>query len=139
MMDDDGSRGPRNAQGRLREWWRVRYWPGVNVWPAESPLHAVLHNPGRSTVIGDGGLGDLADRLTGAQMSILRAHEVSRALLRMPRDGRNIVLAMYDVPPRERPRSDRAVAEAMGMSRLQVIKALERAYGWMAGELGLPI
>lgn len=136
---DNRLQGPQTAKGRLTEWSRVRHWADVNVWPPESAMYAVLHNPGRATGSqSDGGMASLCDRNALALERKGRAKEVEQAMRMMPADLLAVVWEMYAVFQRERPRSDRVVAESLGIPRLEAIKRLERAYGWLSRELGLP-
>lgn len=138
-LEADRLQGPQSAQGRLREWSRVRHWEALNVWPKESAMYAVLHNPGRATnTQSDGGMASKMDRMEAALAAHNRMVEVAKALQAMPIVSRLIVDKMYVVSAREAPKSDRVVAEALGITRLEAIRRLERAYGWLAHELCLP-
>lgn len=129
---------PRNIEGRLREWSRARWYAPVNSWPSESGVHAVLHNPGRATAVkSDGGLGSLCDRTGHAIALEVRVIEVGRALNAMPAQLAQYVRYVYDVPQRERPKSERACAEKFGVSRDDCRRILARAYGWLERELDI--
>lgn len=133
------SHGPQTVVGRLREWSRARHYPALNCWPPESPMYAVLRSPGRATNTSqDGGLAAMMDRLTGAEAAHIRAVEAGRAIYSMPTDARAVVLAMYDVPKLERPRSVRDAAAMCGLKKTTYEVAMARALGWLSNEMGLP-
>lgn len=136
---DNRLQGPQTAKGRLTEWSRVRHWADVNVWPPESPMYAVLHNPGRASGSqSDGGMASLCDRHGLSLERKGRAKECEQAMRMLPPDLFAVVWEMYAVTQRERPKSDRVVSEALGLTRIEAIKRLERAYGWLGREMGLP-
>lgn len=132
------SYGPQDAAGRLREWSRARHFAGMNCWPPESPLYAVLRSPGRATNGAlDGGMASMMDRMKGAEAQHMRSIETGKAIYAMPLDARAVVLAMYDVPKLERPRSVREAAAMCGMKKTAYEVAMARAVGWLSNELGL--
>lgn len=129
---------PRNIEGRLREWSRARWYPPVNAWPSESGVHAVLHNPGKATAVkSDGGMGALCDR-SGRSIALeIRVMEVGQAVSAMPAQLAQFIRFVYDVPQRERPKSERACAEHFKVSRDDCRRILARAYGWLERELDI--
>lgn len=139
QMDDaeeDRGIGPRNVEGRLREWSRARWYPPVNAWPPESPLFAVLHAPGRATNGDpDGGMGSRAQVMRWALQREIRVIEVTKAIQMLPGQSREFIRHMYEVAQRERPRSERACAEHFKLGRDEFSKLLNRAYGWLEREL----
>lgn len=155
---DQRLQGPQNAVGRIREWARVRHWEAPNAFPA-SPFAKIAEMQDFAGARGvgmkydmvqeaddavatackpDGGMADFYERQRRSLSPHVRCRETAFALASLPAELRAVVLAMYVVPQRERPKSDRAVAEALGLTRLEVIKRLERAYGWVGRDLGLP-
>lgn len=133
---EDHGYAPRNVEGRLREWARARWYAPVNSWPPESPMYAVLHSPGRSTGgQSDGGMASRAWRQARALECEIRVIEVTKALQMMPIDLRDMIRHMYEVPQRERPKSERSCAEHHGMSRDEFARIISRAYGWLEREL----
>ena len=66
-----------------------------------------------------------------------RCLELRSMLLLMPQICTSAVVAMYETPDHE-PRSERGAAEKMGISRGEYVRHLERAFGWLERELGLP-
>lgn len=129
---------PRNVEGRLREWARARWYPPVNSWPPESPVYAVWKSPGRATDGSqDGGMAARVWRQARALECEIRVIEVTKALQMMPIDLRTLVRHMYEVPQRERPKSERACAEHFQMNRDEFGKRLQRAYGWLERELSI--
>ena len=149
-----GSRenGPETAKGRLYEWSRHRglLMPSAGI---PSPAYTIFReqcNAGaRATGIRyemlddvevppDGGLGEFCDRYQPAVEIVMRVRQVTEGLRSMPTAMQMVALTMYGVIPGERVRSDRYVADQLKMARLEVIKTMERAYGWMGRELGLP-
>lgn len=130
--------GPESARGRLYEWARARHWPELNVWPPESPMYAVLHNPGRATnVQSDGGMADNASRYSAAMAVWVRVVEVGQALDQMPRAFRLAVHAMYRVEKRERPRRIEEAAQIAGMPVPTFRKTMDHALVWLQGRLCL--
>lgn len=148
--------GPQSAIGRVREWGRVRHWEKPNSFPA-SPFAKIAEMHENAGIRGDGIRADMIEvdgesiacRPDGGMTAFcekfekgmpfhIRARETAYAIYGLPEDLRVVILEMYRVPQRERPKSDRAVAEALSLTRLEVIKRLERAYGWLARDLGLP-
>ena len=129
---------PRNVEGRLREWNRVRWYAPVNPWPPTSGVHAVLHNPGRATnVQSDGGLYALCERGGWRIAREVRVREVQDALNAIPVQLGQFVRYIYEVPQRERSRSERSCAEHFGVSREDCARVLARAYGWLERELNI--
>lgn len=130
---------PHSVKDALRKYSERRHYPPPNAWPEESPLFAVLHAPGRATNGSqDGGMAARMDRMGRAFAWHAWILETRSRLLLLPQELHAVVVATYEVPQREEPRSDRAVAEKLGIARLEVIKRLERAYGWLSREMGLP-
>lgn len=129
---------PRNIEGRLREWSRARWYAPVNPWPSESGVHAVLHNPGRATAVkSDGGMAALCDR-SGRSIALeIRVLAVNEAIAAMPSQLSQFIRYIYDVPQRERPKSERSCAEKFGISRDECGRVLARAYGWLERELDI--
>ena len=155
---DRSFHGPQNAIGRIREWARVRHWEAPNAFPA-SPFARIaeMHDfasargvgakfdmvmePGDSEATAckpDGGAASYYERKDPALGYHIRARETAFAIAGLPADLRLVLLEMYVVAQRERPKSDRSVADSLKMTRIEVIKRLERAYGWIGRELGLP-
>lgn len=150
-------KGPLNAIGRIREWARVRHWEPPNAFPASpfAKIAEMQENAGARSVgikydmvqeegdaeavacRPDGGMASFYERKDPSLGPHIRCRETAFAIAGLPVDLRIAVLAMYSVPQRERPKSDRAVAELLGLTRLEVIKRLERAYGWVGRDLGL--
>lgn len=129
---------PRNVEGRLREWARARWYAPVNSWPPESPIYAVWKSPGRATDGSqDGGMVSRVWRQARALECEIRVIEVTKALQLMPSVTQTMIRYMYEVPQRERPKSERACAEHFGMSRDEFARMLSRAYGWLERELSL--
>ncbi len=127
---------PRNIEGRLREWARARWYPPVNSWPPESPMYAVLNAPGRATNGSqDGGMAGRAWVHARALEREIRVIEITKAIQLLPGHARDLIRHMYEVSQRERPRSERSVADHFGMSREECSKHLQRAYGWLEREL----
>lgn len=128
----------RTARGRLYEWSYTRHWPDINVWPPESPMYAVLHNPGRATnTQTDGGLGAFVERRTEAMDKWQRTLDMTKAIHAMPSGYRSVVLAMYKVEPRERPRRLETAAEIAKMEVSTYRKAMDFALAWLQGRLDL--
>lgn len=129
---------PRNIEGRLREWARARWYAPVNSWPPESPIYAVWKSPGRATDgAQDGGMASRVWRQARALECEIRVIEVTKALQMMPIQAQAMIRHMYEVPQRERPRSERSCAEHFSMTRDELSKRLQRAYGWLERELCL--
>lgn len=152
----DRENGPQTAIGRIREWSRVRHWESPNSFPA-SPFARIAEMHENAGIRGDGiasdmitmdgesvacrpdgGMADFCERHEKGMPYHIRARETAYAIHALPESLRVVVIEMYGVPSRERPKSDRAVADKMGLPRLEVIRRLERAYGWLGRELGLP-
>ena len=152
----DRLNGPQTAKGRLYEWSRTRHYEEPNPWPA-SPfykIHREQENAGAHgsgikfdiievdgesiAVPPDGGMGEFCERHERRMHFHLRAREVASAVDMLPPDLRAVVIETYRVSQRERPKSERVVALAMGITRIEVIKRLERAYGWLSRDLGIP-
>lgn len=128
---------PRSVKGRLREYCRYR---GIsrNAWPQESPLFAVLHAPGRATNgAQDGGMAARIDQMGFYFAKHARVLELRSLLILMPQICTSAVVAMYEAADHE-PRSERAAAEKMGISRAEYVRHLERAFGWLEREMGIP-
>ena len=135
---EDHGYAPRNVEGRLREWARARWYAPVNSWPPESPMYAVLNAPGRATNASqDGGMASRAQRQGWALAREIRVIEGTKAIQMLPGHARDLIRHMYEVPQRERPRSERAVADHFGIGRDECAKHLQRAYGWLERELNL--
>lgn len=133
---EDHGYAPRNVEGRLREWARARWYAPVNSWPPESPMYAVLNAPGRATNASqDGGMASRAERQGWALAREIRVIEVTKAIQMLPGHARDLIRYMYEVPQRERAKSERHVAEHFGLSRDECTKHLQRAYGWLEREL----
>ncbi len=154
----DRQNGAETAQGRVREWSRVRHWEAPNSFPA-SPFaqiaemqdfasargvgakYEMVQEPGDAVATPckpDGGMTAFCERFERGLPFHIRARETAYAIHGLPEDLRVVIFEMYRVPQRERPKSDRAVAEALSLTRLETIKRLERAYGWLGRDLGLP-
>jgi len=158
MDVDRAIHGPQNAIGRIREWAMVRHWDAPNSFPrspfakiaemhefaaargsgAKYDMISTEEDPEVTPCRPDGGMGAFAERHDPQIRYHLRARETAYAIAGLPADLRQVLLEMYAVPQRERPKSDRVVSEALGLPRLEIIKRLERAYGWIGKELGLP-
>ena len=147
--------GPQTAAGRIREWAKVRHWEKPNSFPA-SPFAKIAEMQENAGIRGDGIRPDMIEvdgesiacRPDGGMAAYcgrndktlafhIRARETAYAIMGLPEPLRVVVLEMYTVAQRERPKSDRTVAELLGLPRLEVIKRLERAYGWVGRDLGL--
>lgn len=129
---------PRNVEGRLREWSRGRWNPPPNLWQSESPLYAILKSPGRATdTSGDGGMANRMDRNGEAIARWTRILETGKAVKDLPPSLREVVEYVYDVPQRERPKSERSASDKFGITREETGKMLARAYGWLERELNI--
>lgn len=150
--------GAQTAKGRLYEWSRERHWGVPNSFPA-SPFAKIAEmqdNAGARSVgikydmvqeegdeeavacRPDGGMSALAEKHRKALPHHIRARETAASIATLPEALRIVVLTMYGVTLRERPRSDRVVSDLLQITRLEVIRRLERAYGWIGRDLGLP-
>lgn len=150
--------GPQNAIGRIREWARVRHWEAPNAFPA-SPFAKIADEQENAGARGvgikydmipaegddpaqacrpDGGMSSFYERKDPALGPHMRCRETAFAIAGLPVEIRQVLLQMYVVEQRERPKAERVVAEALGLTRIEVIKRLERAYGWIGKDLGLP-
>ena len=138
-LQDLSDIGPRNVEGRLREWSRARWYGSVNPWPPESALYAVWKSPGRATdTSGDGGMAALMDR-AGKRLGIeARVREVTQAINALPPVLRDLVLHMYAVSQRERPRTEKSCADHFRLSRSEVAQRYGVALGWLGRELAIP-
>jgi hypothetical protein len=149
--------GPQNAIGRIREWGMVRHEEPPNAFPAspfariaEMREFAGARSENKCDMVmeegdteatpckPDGGMAAFYGRNLASLDRHVRCRETAQAIASLPEDLRIVVRTMYTVPQRERPKSDRIVAELLGLTRLEVIKRLERAYGWVGRDLGLP-
>lgn len=132
------SQGPQTVVGRLREWSRVQHWDPVNCFPPTSTA-AGWRNPGRATDTDpDGGMSERMDKLEVALPPRIRAREVEAALRAMPAECCLVIRAMYQVPRREEERSERSAAELLKIGRVECARRVERAFGWLERDLGLP-
>lgn len=133
-------RAPTTVLARLREYSRCRHWESPNTWPPESPLFAVLHAPGRATNgAQDGGMAARIDRIGRAIAIRSRVIEIGSAIAILPPDMLQIIRLVYEVPVREEPKSERDVADMMGIGRVEAARRLERAYGYLARHLCLDV
>lgn len=129
---------PVTVVGRIREFYRSREWGPPNVWPAESPMYAVLHSPGRATNTDpDGGMSVRAHQMRRGLSVWARVYEFQEALGFMPSEFRDVIVATYDVPVLEKPRSVRAAAELCSMSTGTYGKTMAGALAWLQGRLCL--
>lgn len=150
--------GAQTAKGRLYEWSRERHWASPNSFPS-SPFAKIAemkenagarslgikydmvqepHDTEATPCKPDGGMSDLVDRYRSSLPHHIRTRLTGESIANLPESLRVVVLTMYAVAMRERPRSDRAVSEILKITRLEVIRRLERAYGWIGRDLGLP-
>lgn len=138
-IQDLSAIAPRTAEGRLREWSRARWYASVNPWPPESPMYAVLHSPGRATDgASDGGMVSLMHRGGKMVATQTRVVEVTRAISALPPALRDLIRYMYDVPQRERPKTEKHAAEHFQVSRSEIAQRYGVALGWIARELCIP-
>ena len=129
---------PRTVRDALRKYSEWRHYSTPNAWPSESAMYAAL-NGGHSTAGDkDGGMAARMDWIGLAFARHAWVLEMRSTLLLLPESLNQVIRAMYEVPQREDVKSDRSVAESLGISRMEAIKRLERAYGWLSRELGLP-
>lgn len=129
---------PRNAEGRLREWSRCRWYAPVSIGASESPMYVVLNSPGRATdTAGDGGMAAKMDKDGHAIAREARVRETGRAIQSLPPALRDVIHCMYDVAQLERPRSERAVCEKLGINRSDLSRRLSLAYGYIMARLEL--
>jgi hypothetical protein len=129
---------PRSVRDALRSYSRWRHFERPNAWPPESPLYAVWKEPGRGTSGSqDGGMAARMDRIGKAFAMYAWTLEIRSAVLLLPPDMLKVIQVAYEVPPREEPKSEREVAEAMKISRTEAARRLERAYGYLARHLCL--
>lgn len=156
LTEADRLNGPQTAKGLVYEWSRQRHFEGPNHWPASTfyKIYVEQENAGAKangiqfdiiTVDGDsvsvppdGGLGDFCDRWSVRLKRHNRVQDTGRAINALPSELRAVIVEMYGVAQRERPKPERAVAEAMALTRIEVIKRLERAYGWLGRDIGVP-
>lgn len=130
---------PHSVRRALEKYAQWRHLPMPNAWPQESSMYTGL-NGGRSTSGDiDGGMAARMDRIGLAFARQAWVLEIRSALLLLPETWLQVVRAMYEVPQRESVKSDRAVAEMLKLPRSEVMKRLERAYGWLSRELAIPV
>lgn len=152
-VDDDIP--PRTAKGRVYEWSRIRHHEMPNPGPGSpfykihreqenagvrsGTVHDIITVGGETVAVPpDGGLGDFCDRYDLKMRRHNRMVQTTKAIEALPSDLKAVILEMYGVVQRERPRAERLVAESMGLTRIEVIKRLERAYGWLSRDMGIP-
>lgn len=150
--------GAQTAKGRLYEWSRERHWAVPNSFPPSpfAKIAEMQENAGARSVgikydmiqeevdeeavacRPDGGMSALVEKYRGSLPHHIRTRDTAASIATLPESLRMVVLTMYGVAVRERPRSDRVVSDLLSITRLEVIRRLERAYGWIGRDLGLP-
>lgn len=130
---------PRTVRDALRKYAEWRHFEPPNAWASESSTYRSVRGGNSTATSGDGGMASMADRMGRAVARYSWVLEVRSTLVLLPPDLLEVIRAMYEVPPREYVKTDRAVADALHSPRSAVIKKLERAYGWLSREMGLPV
>lgn len=130
---------PKTVREALRKYAEWRHFAPPNAWPNETSIYRALNGGNSTKGAQDGGMASMADRMGRAVARRAWVLEIRSTILLLPESLLQIVRAMYEVQQREEVKSDRTVADMLGISRMEAIKRLERAYGWMARELSLPV
>lgn len=135
-----------NPHYRLKDWGRWLHSHGINCHPGVNTVWRLLQEgvgaPDDSGVAGDGGLGDLIDRIGFVISLSSLCIETHRAIGEMPLHYRRLVYATYAMPShRDRPRGRRAAADMLRITEDEYRTQREAMLHWLEHrlDLGAPV
>lgn len=123
----------------LEEWAEWKRDPEISCFPSESSIYRICRNMPPTGEHGDGGMAANAAKLGYLLQRDGRCREVNELIYSLPVEYQRLILARFDVAPKEKTRSERAAAEMLNLSQVTYRERFKNVTGWLCGRLAIPL